>query len=99
MAVASGEPRLVSGLRRKAVLAALALRGGEVISTGQLIDIVWGDAAPATALNALQNHVSYVRNVLGSKAAIRACPPGYVLDLGDDGTAAGLSTRTAGPAI
>ena len=84
--VEESEPRLVSGLRRKAVLAALALRHGEVVSTGELVEVVWGDAAPPTAAKTLQNHVSYLRGVLRSKAAIIAVPPGYVLDLGDDGT-------------
>jgi DNA-binding SARP family transcriptional activator len=87
------EPRTVSGLRRTAVLAALALRGGEIIGTDQLTDIVWGEAAPPTAVNTLQKHVSYLRNVLGSKAAIRARPPGYVLDLGGDGTDVRLAER------
>lgn len=81
-----GASRAVRGLRRKAVLAVLALRRGEIVSTDWLIDVVWGDTAPLTALNTVQSHVSYLRQVLGSKAAIRARPPGYVLDLGDEGT-------------
>jgi DNA-binding SARP family transcriptional activator len=47
----SGEPRPIPGLRRKAVLAALALNAGEVVSTDRLVDVVWGERAPATALN------------------------------------------------
>ena len=39
----------VSGLRRKAVLATLALHDGELVSTGRLVDVVWGEAAPPTA--------------------------------------------------
>jgi len=84
--VVDGAPRPVRGLRRKAVLAALALHAGQVVSTGQLVDIVWGEAAPPTAAATLQNHVSYLRQVLGSKAAVRAQPPGYALDPGPDGT-------------
>ncbi|GAA4250208.1 BTAD domain-containing putative transcriptional regulator [Dactylosporangium darangshiense] len=72
----------VSGLRRKAVLAALAVAHGEVVSTDRLIDVVWGADPPATALNTLQRHVSHLRQVLGDRDAIRARPPGYVLDLG-----------------
>ena len=79
-------PRPVHGLRRMAVLATLALHCGEVVSTGRLADVVWGQAAPVTAVNTLQSHVSFLRHVLGSKAAIRARPPGYVLDLAGDGT-------------
>ena len=81
------------GLRRKAVLAALALQGGEIVSTGRLVDAAWGDTALPPALNTLQSHVSYLRTVLGSKAAIVARPPGYVLDLGDDATDVRLAER------
>jgi DNA-binding SARP family transcriptional activator len=88
-----GGPRPVSGLRRKAVLATLALHDGETVSTGRLVDVVWGETAPPTALNTLQSHVSHLRSVLGCKAAILACPPGYLLDLGDDGTDVQLAQR------
>jgi len=83
--VVDGESRSVPGLRRAAVLAALALRHGEVVSVDGLVEIVWGSAAPSTSRNTLQSHVSYLRGVLGSKTAIRTQPPGYILHL-DDGT-------------
>jgi DNA-binding SARP family transcriptional activator len=79
--VFNGELRPLHGLRRKAVLAALALRYGEVASVDWLIEVVWGTSAPLTARNTLQRHVSYLRGVLGSKNAILAQPPGYLLDL------------------
>ena len=79
--VTDDAPRPVHGLRRKAVLAALALHGGEIVSTSRLVDVVWGETAPATAVNALQRHVSYLRGVLGSRDAIRARSPGYFLHL------------------
>jgi DNA-binding SARP family transcriptional activator/tetratricopeptide (TPR) repeat protein len=88
-----GEERPVAGLRRKAVLATLALHGGEVVSTGRLVDAVWDGIAPPTALNTLQHHVSHLRAVLGGKAAILARPPGYLLDLGQDGTDVRLAER------
>jgi len=84
--VVDGRPRPVRGLRRQAVLATLALHSGEVVSTGKLADVVWGKTAPPTAANTLQSHMSFLRSVLGSRAAILARPPGYVLDLGDDHT-------------
>ncbi len=76
-----GTPRPVHGLRRKAVLAALALQPGVVVSSDRLIDVVWGDAAPATAATTLQSHVSRLRRVLGGGAAVLARPPGYVLEV------------------
>jgi len=89
--IAGGEAKPVSGLRRKAVLATLALHAGEAVSTGRLVEAVWGESAPAT-LNTLQSHVSYLRTVLG-KAAIVARPPGYLLALGADGTDVQLAER------
>ena len=45
-----GGSRPVNGLRRKAVLAALALHEGQVVSTGRLVEVVWGQRAPATVV-------------------------------------------------
>ena len=88
-----GRPRPVHGLRRRAVLATLTLHGGETVSTGRLVDAVWGRAAPPAAVNTLQSHVSYLRKIMGSKAAIVARPPGYVLAIGEDGTDVHLAER------
>jgi predicted ATPase/DNA-binding SARP family transcriptional activator len=90
---AGGVARQVPGLRRKAVLAALALCADQIVGTDRLADIVWGGRAPATAQNTLQSHVSYLRRVLGSRAAILARAPGYVLDLGDDATDVAVAER------
>lgn len=91
--VADGEPRAVNGVRRKAVLATLALHDREVISVGRLMDVVWGEAAPSTAANTLQRHISYLRDVLGDRAAIRAHSPGYVFDLGVESTDVQVAER------
>ncbi len=77
---ADGVCQPVSGLRRKAVLAVLALHRGEAVSTDKLGDVLWGDQPPATAQDTLQRHVSHLRGVLGNPAAIVARPPGYLLD-------------------
>ena len=74
------------GLRRKAVLAALALQPDRIVSTNHLIDLVWGDAAPPTATNTLQSHISWLRHLLGDRATIRARAPGYMLDIGAEAT-------------
>jgi DNA-binding SARP family transcriptional activator len=80
--VVDGAPRPVPGLRRKAVLAVLALNIGEIVSADQLASAAWADCPPPTVLNSLQAHVSHLRKVLGSRTAIVARPPGYVLDPG-----------------
>src|SRR5262249_47978177 len=50
-------------------------------------------SAPATVMNSLQTHISYLRGVLGSREAIVARPPGYLLNLGGDGTDARAAER------
>ncbi len=80
--VVDGAFRPVSGLRRKAVLAVLALQRGDIVSNDRLADVIWGDEPPVTQLNTLQSHVSHLRQVLGSRDAIVARPPGYLLDPG-----------------
>jgi DNA-binding SARP family transcriptional activator/tetratricopeptide (TPR) repeat protein len=84
--VAGAGWRPVSGPRRKAILAVLALHWGEVVDSEKLADVVWGDHPPATARNTLQRHLSYLRGVLGNRMAIVARPPGYLLDPGAAGT-------------
>src|SRR6266567_1123720 len=103
--ITGGTARPLSGLRRKAVLATLALHAGEVVSTGRLADVVWGEHAPSTAVNTLQSHVSHLRTVLGSKTAIRGRPPGYVLSADEVDTDVSIAERllrtastAAGPA-
>ncbi|MEW1587240.1 BTAD domain-containing putative transcriptional regulator [Micromonospora vinacea] len=84
--VVAGSPQAVNGLRRKAVLATLALHAGRVVSVDRLLDAVWGDQLPATAANTLQRHVSYLRGVLGEPGSIVARQPGYLLATGPDST-------------
>ena len=67
--------------RERALLAALVLRRGEVVSVDALVEALWGDAAPSTAVKAVQGYVSHLRRVLGSDGAIVTQPPGYVLHI------------------
>jgi len=63
--------RPVSGLRRKAVLAVLALRAGEIVSAGRIIETVWGRDA-ATSVNTLQpgNRPSGTRTATGPRSCM-----------------------------
>jgi DNA-binding SARP family transcriptional activator/tetratricopeptide (TPR) repeat protein len=91
--ITDGTPQQVGGVRRRTVLAVLGMNAGEVVSTDRLIDVVWGDRPPATALNTLQRHVSHLRAQLGAREAIVARPPGYLLNLGADGTDLQIANR------
>ena len=84
--VSEGSVRLVAGRRRKAVLAALGLAAGEVVSADRLLDVVWQDEAAGLGRNAVQTHVSHLRGVLGRRDAIVAHGSGYALDLGAETT-------------
>ncbi|MEU8086533.1 BTAD domain-containing putative transcriptional regulator [Micromonospora sp. NPDC049101] len=56
---------LNAGPRQQAYLLALLLaRAGRLTSTNELIDLVWGDDAPASALNVIQKYVGALRRLL-----------------------------------
>jgi DNA-binding SARP family transcriptional activator len=51
-------------VQQKVVLAALLVHANERVGREALIDAVWGDTAPAYAVNLLQKHVSALRRTL-----------------------------------
>ncbi len=79
----------LGGPRQRAVLARLAVAGGDVVSTDRLVDDLWGGAdVPARGLATLQVHVSHLRRALEPGRARRtpatvlvSAPPGYALRL------------------
>jgi DNA-binding SARP family transcriptional activator len=73
-----GTPIPLGGTKQRAALAVLLLRAGEVVSTGFLIDALWGETAPRTASTSLQNLVSALRKLLGADLLVTR-PPGYML--------------------
>ncbi|HEX6356699.1 AfsR/SARP family transcriptional regulator [Actinophytocola sp.] len=77
----SGAARVpVGGSKPRALLAALALDPGHVISVSRLVDVVWGDDSPATATDLVQSYVSALRRKLpGGSEVIETRTPGYVL--------------------
>lgn len=80
-----GPPVAVGGVRQRALLAVLALHANEVVSTDRLVDELWGEKAPATAVHTVQVFVSRLRSALdGAGKRLVTRPPGYVLELGVD---------------
>ncbi|MFJ9430592.1 AfsR/SARP family transcriptional regulator [Streptomyces sp. NPDC101490] len=74
-----GTPLPLGGARLRALLAALALRGGRAASTGELAADVYGDEPPQDAPAALQALVGRLRRVLGREAVVSTPGPGYRL--------------------
>ena len=69
-------PVPLGGAKQRALLAMLLLRANEVVSTDRLIDALWGENPPKTAMTSLQNFVSQLRKTLGSDV-LETKPPGY----------------------
>src|SRR3984885_2422306 len=66
--------------KQRAVLAALLLSAGQVVSLDELAVAVWGSQPPPTARVAIQNHVMRLRRSLaGAGSRIRTHPPGYLI--------------------
>ncbi|HZQ64889.1 MAG TPA: BTAD domain-containing putative transcriptional regulator [Gaiellaceae bacterium] len=76
--LADGRPAEVSGSKRHALLAMLALRPGRVVEVDALVDALWGEDLPAAPRNAVQHHVTRLRAALG-RDSIAGSPNGYAL--------------------
>ncbi|WP_248958503.1 AfsR/SARP family transcriptional regulator [Sphaerisporangium perillae] len=70
-----------SAAKVRAVLAMLVLRHNQIVSTRELIDELWGERPPATALPTLHTYVYKLRKMLGAGdlAAVVTKPYGYLL--------------------
>ncbi|MFI6511096.1 BTAD domain-containing putative transcriptional regulator [Streptosporangium sp. NPDC050855] len=73
----------VPGVRLRALLAALALEPGRIVSRTRLVDWIWGRRPPADEANALQALVSRLRRVLPD-GVIEAEAGGYRLAVPPD---------------
>jgi predicted ATPase/DNA-binding SARP family transcriptional activator len=78
-----GEPLALGGRQQRAVLAILALSANRVVTRDRLVDELWGDEPPETAVATLQVYVSRLRKVLPSDA-LQTRPPGYALAVDPD---------------
>ncbi|WP_158880398.1 AfsR/SARP family transcriptional regulator [Amycolatopsis anabasis] len=79
--------------QRRAVLAALLLRGGRSASAGELVDAVWGERPPPRALGALRTHAFQLRAVLEPGRSARS-PGELLVSVGD-----GYALRVPGAAV
>jgi DNA-binding SARP family transcriptional activator len=61
----------LGGRLQRAVLAALIVQRGEVVTAERLAECVWGDRAPANPTGALQAYVSHLRRRLQPEAGAR----------------------------
>ncbi|MGQ0840088.1 BTAD domain-containing putative transcriptional regulator [Actinokineospora sp.] len=75
-------PAALLGGRQRAVLAALALHPGTMLPFTRLVDALWGEDPPRTAVKTLHSHVARIRQALaacGLPPMLVTREPGYVL--------------------
>jgi DNA-binding SARP family transcriptional activator len=77
-----GSPVPLPAAKPRALLALLLLGRNRVVSVGELVDGLWGEAPPETATKALQGYVSQLRKALGTDRVLTK-PPGYSLRVED----------------
>ncbi|WP_229909093.1 AfsR/SARP family transcriptional regulator [Streptomyces griseosporeus] len=68
-----GSPKL------RALLAALLLEAGHVVSVEALKEALWDAHPPASAQASLHNHITRLRRLLDEPDRLRSVPPGYLL--------------------
>src|SRR5215470_597418 len=80
---ADGGPLAIAGPRRRALLALLVVHANRVVSTGRMIDALWGEDEPASARAQVHSLISALRQELPDPAdggaAIETRPEGYML--------------------
>jgi predicted ATPase/DNA-binding SARP family transcriptional activator len=78
----AGRPLVLgSRLQRHLLLTLVAVRG-TTLAGDRLVQELWGEHPPAAPANALQSHVTRLRDALGDRDLVRTRSPGYALDVG-----------------
>ncbi|MFF2080523.1 BTAD domain-containing putative transcriptional regulator [Kitasatospora sp. NPDC058162] len=80
-ALRSGERLVLGGPKPLSLLTALLLQPRQVVGSARLIDLVWGEQAPATATALVASYVAALRRGLGAEAdrLLLTRSPGYLL--------------------
>jgi DNA-binding SARP family transcriptional activator len=69
--------------KRRTLLGLLLLEANRVVSHDRLIEVLWGETAPATRRGAVHVLISELRRVLGDERIVTR-PAGYVLRVGPE---------------
>lgn len=74
-----GTPADLGPPKQRALLAILILNVQRPVATERLVDLIWGEQPPRTAVHSVQLYVSALRRSLGADAIVTS-PRGYLLD-------------------
>jgi DNA-binding SARP family transcriptional activator len=75
-----GESVALGGAKQRALLALLVLNANRVVPRDHLVDELWGEEPPDTAVATVQVYVSRLRKLLGSETLVTR-PGGYLLQV------------------
>jgi DNA-binding SARP family transcriptional activator/pimeloyl-ACP methyl ester carboxylesterase len=75
-----GRPLALGGRKPRALLARLLLEPGRTVAVEQLVDDLWGEEVPDSAVKMVHIHVSALRKALPD-GVLRTRPPGYALEV------------------
>src|SRR6478752_252938 len=75
-----GEVLRLGGRKPRALLARLALEGGRTVAVDQLVDDLWGEDVPESAVKMVHIHVSALRKAL-PPGVLHTRGSGYSLEL------------------
>jgi len=82
--VFDGSARLaIAAGKQRALLAMLLLHSNRTVGREQIVDALWGEGVPESALKMVQIHVSQLRKAL-PEPRLHTRPPGYLLEVGED---------------
>src|SRR5436305_13397159 len=73
----------LGGAKQRAVLARLLLNRNDVVSVDRVVNELWGDRQPATAVSSVHVYVSRLRRTLGPDR-IETRAPGYLIRVATD---------------
>jgi predicted ATPase/DNA-binding SARP family transcriptional activator len=73
----------LAGAKQRALLALLLVHANHVLSRDRLIDELWGEHPPDTAVQSVQVYVSRLRKLLPPDTLLTR-PPGYLLEVEPD---------------
>ena len=86
--VHAGRKLTCAGHRQRAVLAALVVEAGRPVALGKIVEAVWGDRPPASAVANVHTYVNRLRRDLadiGLSGRVVTEGGGYLLDVPADG--------------
>ncbi|MBI5106864.1 MAG: AAA family ATPase, partial [Solirubrobacterales bacterium] len=80
------------GGKKAALLARLLLDANRTVPVDALLEALWGEHVPPTAVKMVHVYVSHLRKVL-PEGVLRTRPPGYVLEVAPEAVDLGRFTR------